>query len=222
MQDVEGGPGTAAVAIQGRRGEGAASTATHGRGIRPCTCGCVNRPGFIVPACEEGPAGGETLWSRLARKLWQDSFALVTPSSPAGVRRRGPGRGGQQQPQRGQVCFPGVYPEDGVVAIVGGGLSGLTCALELAKLGVRSVVFDTGRRLLAVVPESQLCVQTASCVTRRLGAACCTVGLSPAERALRWLVLRCRRAWSWGPAGDTVRAGWLAARGASWGARPGV
>lgn len=35
-------------------------------------------------------------------------------------------------------------PGDGAVAIMGGGLSGLSCAIALAEAGVRSVVFDTG------------------------------------------------------------------------------
>ncbi|KAJ9527524.1 hypothetical protein QJQ45_025751 [Haematococcus lacustris] len=36
-------------------------------------------------------------------------------------------------------------PDKPLVAIVGGGLSGLACANELAALGIRSVVFDTGK-----------------------------------------------------------------------------
>lgn len=43
-----------------------------------------------------------------------------------------------------QVSFAGPLVRDPRVAIIGGGLSGLTCALRLARLGVRSVVFDTG------------------------------------------------------------------------------
>ncbi|KAF5828131.1 hypothetical protein DUNSADRAFT_18171 [Dunaliella salina] len=36
-------------------------------------------------------------------------------------------------------------PQNARVAIIGGGLSGLTCARELALLGIKSVVFDTGK-----------------------------------------------------------------------------
>lgn len=46
---------------------------------------------------------------------------------------------------REQVHFKGTFPEDPLVAIVGGGLAGLVCAIELARRGVRSVVFDTGQ-----------------------------------------------------------------------------
>ncbi|XP_010278109.1 PREDICTED: uncharacterized protein LOC104612410 isoform X1 [Nelumbo nucifera] len=43
-----------------------------------------------------------------------------------------------------QVIFTKSVPEDPVVAIIGGGLSGLACALSLEKRGIRSTVFDTG------------------------------------------------------------------------------
>ncbi|XP_042486732.1 renalase [Macadamia integrifolia] len=43
-----------------------------------------------------------------------------------------------------QVVFTTPIPEDPIVAIIGGGLAGLTCALNLEKRGVRSTVFDTG------------------------------------------------------------------------------
>ena len=36
------------------------------------------------------------------------------------------------------------FSSDPAVAVIGGGLAGLSCALELARLGMRSVVFDTG------------------------------------------------------------------------------
>ncbi|CAI9282142.1 unnamed protein product [Lactuca saligna] len=43
-----------------------------------------------------------------------------------------------------QVTFTAPISEDPVVAIIGGGMSGLLCALQLEKRGVRSTVFDTG------------------------------------------------------------------------------
>ncbi|KAK1288862.1 hypothetical protein QJS10_CPB19g01151 [Acorus calamus] len=43
-----------------------------------------------------------------------------------------------------QVNFTSPVPDDPVVAIVGGGVSGLVCALNLERRGVRSTVFDTG------------------------------------------------------------------------------
>ncbi|CAI9102684.1 OLC1v1000986C1 [Oldenlandia corymbosa var. corymbosa] len=43
-----------------------------------------------------------------------------------------------------QVCFSGPVSSDPVVGIVGGGMSGLVCALYLEKRGIRSTVFDTG------------------------------------------------------------------------------
>jgi predicted NAD/FAD-dependent oxidoreductase len=47
-----------------------------------------------------------------------------------------------------QVVLSQPFPNDGTarVAIIGGGVAGLVCALELARLGVRSTVFDTGER----------------------------------------------------------------------------
>ncbi|KAF9619142.1 hypothetical protein IFM89_005156 [Coptis chinensis] len=43
-----------------------------------------------------------------------------------------------------QVSFTGPISNDPVVGIIGGGMSGLICALHLEKRGVRSTVFDTG------------------------------------------------------------------------------
>jgi len=43
-----------------------------------------------------------------------------------------------------QVIWPGPLRQDPNVAVIGGGLAGLSCALGLARQGVRSVVFDTG------------------------------------------------------------------------------
>nr|GMC47891.1 uncharacterized protein LOC109181751 [Ipomoea batatas] len=43
-----------------------------------------------------------------------------------------------------QVSFANPIPDDPVVGIVGGGMSGLACALYLDKRGIRSTVFDTG------------------------------------------------------------------------------
>jgi predicted NAD/FAD-dependent oxidoreductase len=49
-----------------------------------------------------------------------------------------------------QVVMRAPFPSDpstpARVAIVGGGVAGLVCARELASLGIRSVVFDTGER----------------------------------------------------------------------------
>lgn len=42
-----------------------------------------------------------------------------------------------------QVNFTKPIPDDPVVGIIGGGMSGLTCALYLEKRGIRSTVFDT-------------------------------------------------------------------------------
>ncbi|KAM6577050.1 hypothetical protein CsatB_028887 [Cannabis sativa] len=43
-----------------------------------------------------------------------------------------------------QVTFSTPVPDDPVVGIIGGGMAGLLCALNLEKRGVRSTVFDTG------------------------------------------------------------------------------
>uniref|UniRef100_A0A7N0U5T7 FAD/NAD(P)-binding oxidoreductase family protein n=1 Tax=Kalanchoe fedtschenkoi TaxID=63787 RepID=A0A7N0U5T7_KALFE len=43
-----------------------------------------------------------------------------------------------------QVNFTAPLPDDPLVAIIGGGMSGLLCALSLEKRGFRSTVFDTG------------------------------------------------------------------------------
>ncbi|XP_071728706.1 uncharacterized protein [Rutidosis leptorrhynchoides] len=43
-----------------------------------------------------------------------------------------------------QVTFTAPVSDDPVVAIIGGGISGLLCALQLQIRGIRSTVFDTG------------------------------------------------------------------------------
>ncbi|KAK3019487.1 hypothetical protein RJ639_004886 [Escallonia herrerae] len=42
-----------------------------------------------------------------------------------------------------QVEFTGPVSDDPVVAVIGGGMSGMLCALNLEKRGIRSTVFDT-------------------------------------------------------------------------------
>lgn len=42
-----------------------------------------------------------------------------------------------------QVNFTKPIPDDPVVGIIGGGMSGLSCAIYLEKRGIRSTVFDT-------------------------------------------------------------------------------
>lgn len=42
-----------------------------------------------------------------------------------------------------QADFSGPLSNDPVVGIIGGGMSGLICALYLEKRGIRSTVFDT-------------------------------------------------------------------------------
>lgn len=49
-----------------------------------------------------------------------------------------------------QVTFTAPISEDPVVAIIGGGMSGLLCALQLEKRGVRSTVFDTVCEILSI------------------------------------------------------------------------
>ncbi|URE34966.1 fad dependent oxidoreductase [Musa troglodytarum] len=75
--------------------------------------------------------------------------------------RRSPVDGGRRSPRRGphgtsrrsavkksfaqeQVVFTTPVARDPVVAIIGGGVAGLVCALTLEERGIRSTVFDTG------------------------------------------------------------------------------
>ncbi|KAL0552657.1 hypothetical protein IC582_011775 [Cucumis melo] len=43
-----------------------------------------------------------------------------------------------------QVTFTSALSDDPLIAIIGGGMAGIMCALSLEKRGVRSTVFDTG------------------------------------------------------------------------------
>ncbi|KAK4596501.1 hypothetical protein RGQ29_014516 [Quercus rubra] len=51
-----------------------------------------------------------------------------------------------------QVVFTAPISDDPVVAIIGGGMAGLVCALNLEKRGVRSTVFDTTSLVNVVRP----------------------------------------------------------------------
>ncbi|XP_047310802.1 renalase [Impatiens glandulifera] len=61
-----------------------------------------------------------------------------------------------------QVVFDGPISDEPVVGIIGGGMSGLVCAMYLEKRGIRSTVFDTGNHGLGgrlgtrTVDEQQL------------------------------------------------------------------
>ncbi|OIT07493.1 hypothetical protein A4A49_29364 [Nicotiana attenuata] len=56
-----------------------------------------------------------------------------------------------------QVNFTKPIPEDPVVGIIGGGMSGLACALYLEKRGIRSTVFDTVRYVSFLFLHSFVC-----------------------------------------------------------------
>ncbi len=55
---------------------------------------------------------------------------------------RPPHRSPQQRPRPPLFTTP--FPSDPHIAIIGGGIAGLACALELSALGIRNTVFDTG------------------------------------------------------------------------------
>ena len=42
-----------------------------------------------------------------------------------------------------QLTWQHPFPDDPQVAIIGGGIAGLSCAKELARRGIRSVIFGT-------------------------------------------------------------------------------
>ncbi|CAI5527147.1 unnamed protein product [Closterium sp. Naga37s-1] len=67
-----------------------------------------------------------------------------------GEAREGGGSGRRERQKRSHVVLePAEFPEpmsrDPHVAILGGGMAGLMCALGLAERGIRSTVFDTGK-----------------------------------------------------------------------------
>ncbi|GAB4820527.1 hypothetical protein N2152v2_007573 [Parachlorella kessleri] len=102
----------------------------------------IARPWCSIRASAAGPRGNTGASRRGSegyRGKRQSGQGGRRPDCDSGRVQRG-----QQQPRREQVAFQGVFPQDPLVAIIGGGLSGLVCSIELAKKGVRSVVFDTG------------------------------------------------------------------------------
>ncbi|XP_064975746.1 uncharacterized protein LOC135618631 isoform X2 [Musa acuminata AAA Group] len=97
-----------------------------------------------------------------------------------GGGRRSPVDGGRRSPRRGphgtsrrsaikksfaqeQVVFTTPVARDPAVAIIGGGVAGLVCALTLEERGIRSTVFDTGMhglggRMATRIIDSRTCI----------------------------------------------------------------
>lgn len=75
------------------------------------------------------------------------------PNQPMNSRRKKPSYGTSRRSvikksfTQEQVEFSAPIPSDPIVGIIGGGMSGLLCALYLEKRGVKSTVFDTVRFL---------------------------------------------------------------------------
>lgn len=79
-------------------------------------------------------------------------------------RGRGTGRGGSRRPRkqlRPQVHMSAPLGPDATVAIIGGGLSGLVCALRCLELGLMPTVFDTG--VLLRQCRKLICARTTLC-----------------------------------------------------------
>ncbi|KAE8009998.1 hypothetical protein FH972_006396 [Carpinus fangiana] len=78
------------------------------------------------------------------------SRATMNAPKPTSKNRRKPSYGTSRRSvikktfKQEQVMFTTPVSDDPLVAIIGGGMSGLMCALNLEKRGVRSTVFDTG------------------------------------------------------------------------------
>jgi hypothetical protein len=138
---------------------------------------------------------------------WQACQSLATPrpsrqlSCAAQDGRKPRGRGGGNagpscRPSgraREQVAFSAPLADDALVAIIGGGLSGLVCAGELAQRGIRSVVFDTGarrRRRRSRGEAERTCGPRHAARLRRSHTAWDTL-----RRCHLLLLPGCRRAW---------------------------
>ncbi|PIN03490.1 Zeaxanthin epoxidase [Handroanthus impetiginosus] len=63
-----------------------------------------------------------------------------------------------------QVEFKTPIPSDPVVGIIGGGMSGLVCALYLEKRGIKSTVFDTASQYLVSGPKGLIEMASSSTV----------------------------------------------------------
>ncbi|CAI7807894.1 unnamed protein product [Closterium sp. NIES-54] len=90
--------------------------------------------------CGEGWAGGDA----------QQAGENGDGAGAEGEAREGGGSGRRERQKRSHVVLePAEFPEpmsrDPHVAILGGGMAGLMCALGLAERGIRSTVFDTVR-----------------------------------------------------------------------------
>eukprot|EP00198_Chlamydomonas_reinhardtii_P003837 XP_001693173.1 predicted protein [Chlamydomonas reinhardtii] len=114
-----------------------------------------------------------------------------------------------------QVKWPEPLGPNPRVAIIGGGMSGLMCARELARLGIRSTVFDTGKHGVGgrmgtrASGESSLRSGTGTTAASTKAAAAQLGGLvaDPSFQSVvdDWLATGLVRVWE-GPVG-TLRAG---------------
>ncbi|XP_062178262.1 uncharacterized protein LOC133883078 isoform X2 [Alnus glutinosa] len=94
---------------------------------------------------------------------WQSSpkpkrRATVNANKPTSKNRKKPSYGTSRRSvikktfKQEQVMFTTPVPDDPLVAVIGGGMSGLICAKHLEKRGVRSTVFDTACMVNVVRP----------------------------------------------------------------------
>ncbi|CAH9086980.1 unnamed protein product [Cuscuta europaea] len=97
---------------------------------------------FSVTASDNPrPSGGRQAMNHSANRARTTSPKRSKPKSSHGTSRRSALKKTFTQEQ---VSFANRVPDDPVVGIIGGGMSGLVCALYLDKRGIRSTVFDSG------------------------------------------------------------------------------
>ncbi|KAI8027552.1 hypothetical protein LOK49_LG02G01759 [Camellia lanceoleosa] len=93
-----------------------------------------------------------TLICRIENRPTTNKTTMDNPKSNKPTRTRNPRKSSYGTSRRSiikksfsqeQVMFTGPLSDDPIIAIIGGGMSGLVCALNLEKRGIRSTVFDT-------------------------------------------------------------------------------
>lgn len=125
-----------AAGLRGAAAAGAAACGSSGHTLLAPPRGCRS---VVWRAAARRPVS-----HKRAESLWSGRKPAAKPAQSTAGRSRGGGSSPQRGPRGTQTSE--ARDRAPTVAVIGGGLSGLACSLALMRKGIRTTVFDTGKR----------------------------------------------------------------------------